>query len=420
MTTRRTHRWRGVVAVALVSGAVGVFAARPALLLVAVVGAVYAAYPHLTEAPTVDYAVERTVSESEPADGETVAVTVTVTNESGERHPDVRVVDGVPPMLTVESGSPRHATALRPGESATFSYDVRAAAGTHHFEPTTVVARDVSGALEVEGTAEARTRLSVDAPAVEVPLGTLAGTLPGDVVTDRGGDGVEFHRVREYRQGDALSRVDWRRYARSRELSTVEFRAERSASVVVCVDARPRAYRAGGPQQPHAVARSVSAAEALVRSLAPTTNSVGLAAFGREPVWIPPTNGIEHATRLRERLASEPTFSAYRPSEPRVDLDDQLRRLHGAIDPNDQVVLLSPVPDRAIVEAVVTLQHEERSLAVISPDPSATETLGERLAWASRRIHLDALRETGARVVEWGPDQPLAQALSRASAGWTQ
>lgn len=112
---RRTRRWRGVVAVALVAVAAGLLFKRPALLLSGVVGVTFAAYPRLTAPPTVDLAIERRLGDPTPDDGDPVTVTVTVENTSTWPVADLRIVDGVPPMLTVVAGSPRRATVLRPG-----------------------------------------------------------------------------------------------------------------------------------------------------------------------------------------------------------------------------------------------------------------------------------------------------------------
>ncbi|MFB6078685.1 MAG: DUF58 domain-containing protein [Halarchaeum sp.] len=420
MSARHTHRWRGVVAVTLVAVAAGVLAARPDVLLVGVVGAAYAAYPHLWPAPTPAFDVERTLSPADPAPGGTVEVTVTVTNASGDHHPDVRFVDGVPPMLSVSSGSPRHASALRPGESATFSYAVTAERGTYGFEPVTVVARDVSGAREVEGEASAETTLSVVADAAESPSWSPTDERVGRSLADRGGDGVEFHSVRDYRPDDPLSRVDWRRYARSRTLSTVEYRPERASSVVFCVDARPCAYRAREPGEQHAVAHAVAAADRLLTSLAGTPAAVGAAALGAETARIEPGRGRAHATRVRRRLATDSAFSAYPPAASSVDLEARVRRLRAGLNGETHVVWLTPLADRDAVEAALALRRDGHAVTVVSPDVTASGSRGARLAAARRDEHVRTLREGDVPVVDWNPDEPVERAVARASGRWAR
>jgi len=132
-TTRRTERWRGVSALALVAGAAGVLANQPALVVAGTVGIAFAALARAAGPPEIEVALERTVSDADPDPDDSVTVTVDVTNTGESILPDLRLIDGVPPALDVASGSPRFGTALRPGESATLSYDVTATRGNHAF-----------------------------------------------------------------------------------------------------------------------------------------------------------------------------------------------------------------------------------------------------------------------------------------------
>ena len=164
-----TNRWRGVVAISFAAGMAAVAADRPELLLVAVLGVVFATYPRVTGTPEPNVSVERRLSDATPRPGDEVTVTLTVTNDGGFL-PDVRVVDGVPAMLSVTGGTPRKGVVLWPGRSVSFSYRVEAKHGKHPFEPATVVARDVSGAREVEPTVAADTEIDCTATAASGPL----------------------------------------------------------------------------------------------------------------------------------------------------------------------------------------------------------------------------------------------------------
>ena len=147
--TTATHRWRGVVGVALFAAAVGILFKRSAVLLLSATAVGFVVYPRLTSAPDPSLAIEREVDVDTPADGEEVPVTVTLRNTGNSTLTDVRVIDGVPPMLSVDDGTPRHTAVLQPGSETTFSYSVTARQGTHRFDPATVVVGDVAGAHEV-------------------------------------------------------------------------------------------------------------------------------------------------------------------------------------------------------------------------------------------------------------------------------
>lgn len=413
MTVRRTGRWRGVVVVALAAAAVGVLAVRPLVLLVGVIGVIYAVYPRLMATPAPDLTLFRRVSEEAPAPGETVEVTVTVTNDGDRTLWDIRIVDGVPGMLPVIGGTPRHATVLRPGASTAFTYTIEAASGTHAFDPATVLARDPAGATEVETEVTTETRIECESDALEAPVRRQADRLPGPVTTATGGTGVEFHGVREYRSGDALSRIDWRRYAQTGELVTIEFAKERSATIVLVVDARAPAY-CGSEGEPHAVARSVAAASGLAADVATSGNRVGVAAVGRTFGWLSPGSGAEHAAQARRLLAAHPACADRPPREPEgADAEAATAELRARLDRACQIVLLSPLTDDVSEEMATLLAVDGHAVTVLSPDVTDAESIGGRLARVERANRVAGLRKAGMSVIDWSTDEPLGVTLDR-------
>ncbi|QLG60378.1 DUF58 domain-containing protein [Halorarum salinum] len=412
-----TNRWRGVLAVTLAAGALGLVANRPSLLVLAGVGVVYAAYPRTTPTPSIELDLERRVSDAAPTGGQRVEVTVTVRNAGDRPLSDLRVVDGVPPSLSVTGGAPRHGTALRAGEAATFSYEVEAAEGRHPFEPATVVVRDVSGAREAETTLADETEIDCSADDASAPLRSQTVDAAGRIPASHGGTGIEFHSTREYRRGDSMRRIDWNRYAKRGELTTVEFREERAATVVVLVDARAPAYR-GRADEPHAVASGVAAAEQLLVAALEDRNRVGIAALGRSDCWLPPGAGRDHRVRAQSLLATHPAFSSRPPAadgDPPVD--ERVSRLRQRLPPNAQVVLVSPLCDDDAVAAAREFEAEGHAVSVVSPEVTERGSTGRRLATVERAHRVRRLRQADVPVVEWDPSAPLAAALANAGVG---
>ena len=407
---RRTKRWRGVVAVSLFAMTAGLLLNLPSILLLAVVGVVFALYPSVTGTPDPVLSLDRRLSDDNPRQGDDVEVTVELTNDGEDTLFDVRLVDGVPPTLRVTDGSPRHAGVLRPGSSFSFSYTVTAERGKHPFDPATVVVRDLSGEQEVELSVATDTEIDCTIADAAVPL--REQTLPdvGRVTSDSGGSGVEFHRTREYQRGDSPSRIDWKRFARTGSLSTIDFRRERAASVVLLVDARAAAYR-GLDGDPHAVAYGVSGARQAAASLLGSRNRIGLGALGRELVWVPPGSGRTHVDDIEETLANHPTFAPTPADEPESDHDDQLEQLLERLDDRTQVLLFSPLTDDVASGAARRIDAHGHAVSVVSPVVTADDTPPRRLAAVERRHRASALRNAGIPVVEWAPDRALAAAV---------
>ena len=410
-----TDRWRGILVVTLGTGGVGLLARRPPLLLIAALGVVFAAYPRVVSPPDPDLRLERRVSDDSPTPGEPFEVTTTVRNVGEGWVPDLRIVDGLPPALPIAEGTPRHGTALRSGESASFSYVVEARRGQHRFDPATVVARDVSGGHEVEIEMDAGTETAVDCTSnvPRVPLRSQTTDEAGRIVADHGGDGTEFYQTRAYRRGDSINRIDWNRYAQIGDLRTVEFRAERAATVVLVVDARPAAYR-GRNDEPHAVAYSVAAAGELVDTMLANRNRVGLTGFGRDVPWLPPGSGRDHRVRVQDLLSRHATFRFRPPAGPVPELAEQTARLRVRLPDDAQVLVLSPLLDDELPETIRLLDARGHAVSVISPDVTASDSPGETLAALERDDRIRRLRAAGVPVVDWPTEKSLATTLQNA------
>lgn len=417
MTERATDRWRGITAMALVAAGAGVALTEPALLLASVVPVAFAAYARGATGPEVSLAVERTVSDPEPDPGAAVTVETTVRNEGGSQF-DLRVFDGVPTGLTVTGGAARTCTALRRGGEATLRYEVTAVAGTHAWGPATVVARDASGAREVETTVEGpATRITCvpRLPAAEAfPLRALTTPHTGRVASEEGGPGVEFHSLREYRHGDPLGRVAWNHLAKTGELATRAYHAERMATVVLLFDVRSGAYVGAG--ETTAVEHALEAGRTLLGGLLDAGDRVGVAGLGPENCWLEPGLGRTHRARARQFLATAGPLATIPPDGPfyPTQLDELRKRFAGDV----QVVWLTPLADDYAVEVARTLESDGHAVTVVSPDVTDDDTAGRRLAAARRRLRMAGLREAGVRVVDWRPTDPLETAVARAERGW--
>lgn len=407
-----TNRWRGVIAVALVAAGMGLLAENPALFLLGGVGVAFAAYPLLSPAPDPHLELERRLGAVSPRHGETVEVTTTVRNAGSRPLFDVRFLDGVPDALSVTDGRARRGLVLLPGDEASVSYTVTARRGKHAFEPATAVVRDLSGATEVELDVDTESEIDCVADEGDVPLRDRTTTPAGRVLAEDGGTGVEFYRTREYRRGDPLNRVDWNRLARTGEATTVEYRRERAATVVVLVDAGAAAYRGRGGE-PHAVTLGVSAAEQVAVALLEGHNTVGLAGVGREPCWVAPAGGRDQRVLLRKTLATHVTFRSTPPAETTAVVG-QAERIRSRLGPTTQLVVVSPLADDDIVEAIRAFDAHGHATTVLTPVVTADRTVGQRLAEVERRNRASRLRSAGVTTIEWEPDTPLVAALAAA------
>lgn len=426
MTFRRVTRWRPALGVTLALAGVALWRGTPELLVAAMVPVAYVAYSAATSAVPVDdvLAVERTVDRERPFPGERVSVTLTLTNTGTTPLPDVRIVDGVPDDLPVADGSPRASTAIRAGGSATVRYSVTARRGDHEFDPVRVRTRSTSASswYTTDLTASGIEELSSTIPVGEWPLGERTIRLTGQTPTDSGGDGLEFHTTRSYQPGDPIGRINWRRYAKEGELTTIDYRENEAARTVVLVDARSGNHVARAADEPTATELSVYAAARALGGLLSSRQHVGLAAIGvddptsgADPAWVPTGTGPE--TRRRALAVLDRIAAAASPASDvtsRSNAGDDLRRLEASIDSNAQVLVVSPVLDQCPRRLVERLRARGHAVTVFSPNVTDGETPGATIAALERTGAIRELRETGATVVDWDVAEPIELASNRA------
>ena len=414
--TQAVDRWSTGVVLALFAGAAGVALQNPVVFLGAVVGLAYACYGYVTRPPPLDVTVERTLSATAPLPGDAVGVTLTVANESDRPIADLRVTDGVPGSLSVDDGESRACVSLGSGETAVLTYELLARRGDHTFSGPRLVARNASGTVRREVTAGVASSIRVDTTLDAPALHGRTLPYPGQTATDDGGEGVEFYSTRQYARGDPMNRIDWKRYARTNELSTVSFREDEATSVTVVVDDRESARVARDPDGETGAALGRHAARRLAEALLDTNDRVGVASLA-DGGYVVPATGREQRARIT-RFLDDPESVEGRPGVLANACRYGVDRLCRHLDRRSRVAVCSPLTDDRAVETTKTLAARGHAVTVVAPDMTP-DTTGGNLARIERSKRVDALRRAGVRVVEWSPEDALAVAMARAERRWS-
>ncbi|MBO4247901.1 DUF58 domain-containing protein [Halomicrobium sp. IBSBa] len=434
--TDRVRRWGVPLAGTVTLLSVGLLAAEPALFAGAAIPLAYVLVGALSRVPSgANLDADRTVAAAAPTPGDPVDVTLTVENTGRRTLTDVRIVDGVPAELTVVSGSPRACRSLRPGESTTVEYAVRSKRGTYAFDDPVVRIRPLAATEIATATVAAAgdTALTCANVVAEAPLAdaTLprAGTLP----TDSGGSGLEFHATRDYQSGDPVSRIDWRRFAKTGELTTVEYREEQAVRTVLVVDARPPTRVTPEAGYPTGAELAAYAAERLLDALARSSvvasiTAVGLAdedlVGGLGPdglAWADPDGGVEspQASRLFDGVQSAATRDSVAPdggeqarAETATDRTaPDVETLLARLPPTAQVVVFSPLLDDWPTELITSLRARNYPTTVVSPDVTRGEGPAQTVVALERRLRLQSVELSGATLIDWDLDEPIDIAM---------
>lgn len=116
----------------------------------------------------------------------------------------------------------------------------------------------------------------------------------------RRGQGLDFHQLREYRQGDSLRQVSWKASARRQQLISKEYQDERDQNVILLIDSgrRMRAKDDDLDHFDHALNASILVSYIALRQ----GDSVGVLSFGNSDRWISPQKGADRVHAILNGL----------------------------------------------------------------------------------------------------------------------
>lgn len=114
--------------------------------------------------------------------------------------------------------------------------------------------------------------------------------LAGVRMSRRRGEGIEFHQLRDYRDGDSLRAIDWKATSRMTRLIAREYQDERDQQVVFLLDAGRRmlARDAELSHFDHALNAMLLMAYVALRQ----GDAVGVMTVGDSRRWLPPRKGM--------------------------------------------------------------------------------------------------------------------------------
>ncbi len=115
--------------------------------------------------------------------------------------------------------------------------------------------------------------------------------LAGVRLRRRRGEGIEFHQLRDYRDGDSLRSIDWKATARMSRLIAREYQDERDQQIVFLLDAGRRmiAKDAELSHFDHALNAMLLLSYVALRQ----GDAAGVMTIGDERTWLPPRKGMD-------------------------------------------------------------------------------------------------------------------------------
>lgn len=224
-----------------------------------------------------------------------VQIELTVRNRSEQRLLQVRLFDHHPESFLVQ-GLPREAEVL-PGHFCDFVYKVRPTLrGAFEFPGCELRVVSPLGLWWRRRFVESRSEVRVY-PNYSTISKLLAYEvdnrlqLAGVRMSRRRGEGIEFHQLRDYREGDSLRAIDWKATARMSRLITREYQDERDQQIVFLLDTGRRmlAKDAELSHFDHALNAMLLLSYVALRQ----GDGAGVMTVGERRTWLPPRKGMD-------------------------------------------------------------------------------------------------------------------------------
>lgn len=403
--------------------ALGLLLGSVTLVLASLPICLYVTFSLFGQGPHVMVTVRRTLPEVQIYEGDEVKVSLEVVN--GGPQVDVEVAEQLPSAVELASGTNHAFMTLKEGERQTITYSFSPKLfGTYSLGPIKVRATDRSSARYEEKTEGRRDFLRVYPEVRYLNRIELRHThprnWPGETVTRRSGQGLEFYGIRERTPGEPVRRTNWKATARTGTLMVNQFMDEAGGETLVVLDAREISRVGKSPET--TTAYSARAAATLSYRLLRDRNRVGLLAVGKSLVRVPLGSGKRHFEKIMIGLISAGTGGT---DEWALDLVPHYISLF--FSRMVQILLVSSVVDDAPVGLVAELGRRGYDVLVVSPSPveldvagkgeTRTAIMARELASIERNRKLSSMK-SAAQVVDWNPSAPLADALERMRPTW--
>lgn len=216
----------------------------------------------------------------------------------------IEVFDDINPQVVCEHV--QQFVPLQPDQSTQITYRLRALQRgpltlqkCHIRVPTPLGFGSVSYSVAVESTAKVYPNFSAIAAYTILAAENHTSEL-GIRRKNRRGQGLDFHQLREYRQGDSLRQISWKATSHRQQLISKEYQDERDQNVILLIDSgrRMRAKDDELDHFDHALNASILVSYIALRQ----GDSVGVLSFGHTERWISPQKGADRVNVILNGL----------------------------------------------------------------------------------------------------------------------
>lgn len=240
--------------------------------------------------------------------------------------------------------------------------------------------------------------------------------FPGEFLTRQPGTSTEFYNIRDYIKGDPFKKINWKVYARKRELMVNEYEKENICDTVIFLDGR--SYSNVGTVKDNPLETGIKLTLGIVNYLVLHRNQLGLVVYNDQVKVLPPKYGLNQRTDITRFLTG-----IY--ARGWVGFNVALFHARPYIKSKTTVIIISNLEyDNSFLPALEELVAFNHKVMIITPTSIDYEIRATEFDGPTERIELNKLhrenyilylRGLGIDVVEIIPEDSLDEIVNRIS-----
>jgi uncharacterized protein (DUF58 family) len=233
--------------------------------------------------------------------------------------------------------------------------------------------------------------------------------FPGDFLTRQPGTSTEFYNIRDYIKGDPFKKINWKVYARKRQLMVNEYEKENICDTVIFLDAR--SFSNIGTIIENPLETGIKLTMSISNFLILHRNQIGLVVYNDQVKVLPPK---QQGLKQREEIIR---FLTGIYSRGWTEFNIALYYARTYVKTKTTIILISNLEyDRSLMATLEELVAFNHKIMILTPTSIDYELMATdeqisaekiKLVKLTRENYLTRLRGLGITIIEIGPEDAL-------------
>lgn len=245
--------------------------------------------------------------------------------------------------------------------------------------------------------------------------------INGLTLTKKRGEGIEFHQLREFRQGDSVRQIDWQATSKRRKLISREYQEEQNQHVIVMLDAS-KTMNIETKQGTH-FDQALNALLMLAHTVLKQGDWFSMQSFNQSIRWLPSVKGAQNVSRVMNHfydLYPDQTCSDYTVAVNQLLLKRSKRSLVLMVTTLDEQNLDELLPALRLLQKhhlVALINISNRALTEVVEQPletfnDATQYCAALSLLNDHKANLSRLRKQGVITIDCKPEHLLPYVIN--------